>query len=378
MDFSFSEEQESIRQLAREILAAEAPIERVKAAERTDPWLDDALWKQLAEANLLGIAVPEEHGGMGMGFAELCVLLEEVGRAVAPGPWIPTLVASALPVAEFGSAGQREAWLPRVARGEATLAMALRDDGSEQLARPATRVRRAGGGFVLDGLKRLVPGARHAARVLVPGGGDDGVALFAVDPRAPGVTLTPHAISTGEPLCDLHLAGVEVGADDRLGGADCDGAAVLRWLEPRLLAARAALQVGVSERALRITADHVTQREQFGVPIGSFQAVQHRGADAFIDLDSLRWTTWRAIWRLSAGLPADRDALVAAFFAAEAGSRIAASALHLHGGLGSDVDYPIHRYFLWSRSLELSLGGASASLARLGETLVGADPRDED
>jgi alkylation response protein AidB-like acyl-CoA dehydrogenase len=370
MDFSFSDEQQAIRQLAREILEAEAPVERVKAAERSERWMDEALWKQLAEANLLGIAIPEELGGMGMGFAELCVLLEEVGRVVAPGPWIPTLVAGALPLAEFGSAEQRAEWLPRVARGEATLAAALRDAGSAERTGPGTRVRVQGDAAILDGEKLLAAGARQAAALLVPASCEEGVALFAVHPLAAGVTLSPHSISTGESLCDVRLDGVRVGSDARLGGAGCDGATVLRWLEPRLRAASAALQVGVSERALRITADYVSEREQFGVPIGSFQAVQHRAADGFIDLEALRWTTWRAIWRIAEGLPAERDALVASFFAAEAGSRIAASGLHLHGGLGSDVDYPIHRYFLWSKSLELSLGGASASLARLGDDLT--------
>jgi hypothetical protein len=377
MDFSFTEEQESIRALAREILAAEATPERLKAAERSADWSDAALWKQLAEANLLGVAIPEADGGMGMGFLELCVLLEEVGRAVAPGPWLPTLVAGALPLAEFGTGAQRAAWLPRVASGEALLGAAFEDAGSPAGAPPATRARRAGSGFALDGAKRAVAGARAADRLLVPARDDGGVGLWLVDPEAAGVSLVGAVGSTGEPLFEVTLSGVGVPEDARLGGPAADGAAQLAWLEPRLLVAIAALQAGVSERALRITADYAKERVQFGVPIGSFQAVQHRLADAFIDLEAMRWTLWRAAWRLAAGLPAARDAAVAKLWAAEGGSRIANASLHLHGGLGSDVDYPIHRHFLWSKALELAQGGAGETEARLGRELARSGPGEE-
>ena len=370
MNFAFTEEQEAIRTLAAEILGAEMTAERIKAAEREAAWLDAALWQKLAEANLLGVAVPERFGGMGMGFLELCVLLHEVGRAVAPGPWLATLVHGALPLAEFGSEVQRAAWLPRVAAGTAQLAAALPEEGSA----PDTRVCRESGGLVLDGTLRGVLGVGHADLLLVPAQGEGGVGIHLLDPKARGVLLTARVISTGEPLFDVTLSGVRVSDDARLGGPSVDGAAVLRWLAPRSLTAVAALQAGVSDSALRITAGYVKERVQFGVPIGSFQAVQHREADGFIDLEALRWTLWRAAWRLAEGLPAERDAAVAKYWAAESGSRIANASLHLHGGLGSDVDYPIHRHFLWSKALELQGGGASATLARLGADLARTGP----
>jgi hypothetical protein len=374
MDFSFSEEQESIRALAAEILGAEMTQERVKAAEREADWIDAALWRKLAEANLLGVAIPERFGGMGMGLIELCVLLEQVGRAVAPGPWIATLVHGALPLAEFGTEAQRQAWLPRVAAGTARLAAALEDAGSAAEEPPATRARRAGAGFVLDGAKHTLPGAGGAHLLLVPASDEHGVGIFLVDARARGVSLTAARTSPGEPLYEVTLSDVRVGAEARLGGAAADGAAMLRWLAPRALTAIAALQAGVSERALRITADYVKERVQFGVPIGSFQAVQHREADGFIDLEAMRGTLWQAAWRLASGLRAERAAAVAKLWAAEGGSRIANASLHLHGGLGSDVDYPIHRYFLWSKALELQGGGASATLASLGRELARTGP----
>jgi hypothetical protein len=367
VDFAFSEEQESVRGLAREILAREATQERLRAAERTPDWHDDALWRQLAAANLLGIAIPEAHGGMGMGFAELCVLLEELGRAAAPSAAFATLALGALPLAKFGSAAQRAEWLPRVASGAALLSAALDDAGSAEPLAPATRARHDGAGWRLDGTKRFVPCGRRAGALLVPARTDDGVAVFLVAPSAPGVSLLARVTSSGEPLFDLTLAGVSVADAARL---PADGAAILRWLEPRALTALAALHVGVCDRALAITAEYTRERVQFGTPIGSFQAVQHREADAFIDLEAMRWTLWRAATRLAEELPAEREARVAKLWAAEGGARIVNAALHLHGGIGSDVDYPIHRYFLWSKGLELALGGASVQLAALGADLA--------
>ena len=367
MDFSFSEEQQSIRELARGILDAEASQERLRAAERTPDWSDDAAWKQLARANLLGIAIPEAHGGMGMGLRELCVLLEELGRAVLPSAAFASLVLGALPLARFGSAAQQRAWLPRVASGAAVLSAALDDANSADVFAPATRARRDGASWVLDGAKRFVPHARRADAILVPASTGDGVALFVAERGTTGIALESITTSSGEPLFSLRLRGVRVSDDARL---PADGAQALRWLHPRALVAVAAQHVGGCERALAITADYTRERKQFGVAIGSFQAVQHREADAFIDLEAMRWTLWRAVCRLADELPAEREARVAKIWAAEGGARIVNAALHLHGGIGSDMDYPIHRYFLWSKGLELALGSASAQLAALGADIA--------
>jgi 3-oxocholest-4-en-26-oyl-CoA dehydrogenase beta subunit len=376
MDFDFGEEQNTVRELARTILEKEVDSARLRAAEASEGGVDDALWAQLAEANLLGIALPEQHGGLGFGFLELCSFLEEIGRSLAPVPVFETLVLGALPIAEFGTAEQRARWLPEVAAGRALLSGALDDAGSADPAAPATRIRAEADGWRLYGVKREVPCARRAARILVPAAGAEGVALFLVDPAARGVELVPGRYSSGELLCELRLEGVLLAAEDRLGGPGGDGAAAATWLHERALVASAALQAGVSERALRTTADYVRERVQFGVPIGSFQAVQHRCADAFIDLEALRWSTWRAAWRLAEGLPAAREAVVAKFWAADAGSRIANAALHLHGGIGADVDYPIHRYFLRSKALELGLGGAAPQLSWLGKDMARSGPKE--
>lgn len=376
MDFDLSEEQASIRDLAREILEKEIDSDRLKVVEATDDWFDRELWSKLAEANLLGVVVPEEHGGMGFGVEELCVLLEEAGRVLAPIPLHATATA-ALALVRAGTPAQQQAWLPGVASGERVLAAALDDAGSAEADAPATQARGDADGFVLSGRKRFVPAAHLAARLIVPAATDEGVGLFLVAPDAPGLTRTATRTSTGEPLFEIALDEVRVPAEALLGGDPKGGAETAQWLCDLSTLALCAVQVGVSERALEITTGYVGEREQFGGPIGAFQAVQHRCSDAYIDLESIRWTSWRAISRLSRGLPATREAAVAKFWAAEGGSRIAGSAQHLHGGIGVDVDYPIHRYFLWSKALEYRLGSAAPTLARLGRDLAAHPPKED-
>ena len=376
MDFSFSEDQTMLRDLAREILEKEVTAEQLKEVERDPDWFDRGLWSQLADANLLGLVAPEDLGGMGLGIEEVCLLLQEIGRAVAPVPLLPALVLASLPIAEFGSDEQRRTWLAPLASGEAILTGALLDSGSSDPCAPATTAKRSGGSWILGGEKRLVPAVHLARRVLIPATTDEGVGIFLVDPRADGVSLTRQQTSRGEPLFSMRLAGVGVDESELLGGDSSSGARILRWLHDHATVAVCATQIGVCERALEITAEYARERIQFGVPIGSFQAVQHRCADGLIDLESLRWTAWRAISRLARGLPAAREAAVAKFWAADGGARIASTAQHLHAGLGVDLDYPIHRYFLWSKSLELELGAAAPQLVRLGGDMARTGPQE--
>lgn len=376
MDFEFSEEQTAIRELAREILAAEATPERARAAEATPDRFDRDLWAKLAEANLLGIAIPEAYGGMGYGFAELCVLLEEIGRHAAPVPAFETLVLGALPITAFGTDAQRAAWLSGVAAGYSILAAS--PTGLD--ARPSpqgVRARREGDQLVLDGAASNVACASLADAVLVAATTDAEPGVFLVDPKAAGVELHTQQTSTAQPISGITLTDVHTGEDVRLGGSTADGGAILAFLEERALVGISALQIGVSERALELTTAYAGERVQFKRPIGSFQAVQHRCADAFIDLQALRWTVWRAAWRISQSFPALREARVAKFWAADAGSRIVNAAIHLHGGIGADLEYPIHRYFLWSKALELDFGSAGPQLARLGRDMAETGPQEQ-
>ncbi len=368
MDFSFSDDQNAVRDLARGILEKEVTVERLKRLEQDGTWHDRALWSTLTDAGLLGLVVPAAQGGMGLGLPEACVLLQELGRVVAPGPFASTLLG-ALAIARDGSTEQQRDWLAPVASGDAVIAVALTDARSSDPTAPGTRAERSGRGWVLRGEKRWVAAADVARRILVPAHAGDATRVFLVDPAAAGIALAPHRLSTGEPVFTVTLGGTAVDDEAVLPGADA-----ARALYESVLVAECAMQLGVSERALDLTARYVRERVQFGVPIGSFQAVQHRAADCYIDLEAMRWTTWRAVERVADRQPAARECAVAKFWAAEGGARIAAAAQHLHGGIGVDLDYPIHRYFLRSKTLELSLGGATPQLARLGRDLAASGP----
>jgi hypothetical protein len=207
---------------------------------------------------------------------------------------------------------------------------------------------------------------------LTPARTSDGIGLFLVDPQAAGVTLEKQILTTGEPHAKMTLDGVRVAAEDVLGEPS-KGASILEWLVPRAQIALCAMELGVTGRVLRMTASYTTTRQQFDRPIATFQAVAQRAADAYIDVETIRVTTWQAAWRLEQGLPASQAVSMAKYWAAEAGHRVVYAAQHLHGGMGYDLDYPLHRYYLWSKQIELTLGSASAHLARLGAEIAGAE-----
>ncbi|QLL06306.1 acyl-CoA dehydrogenase family protein [Mycobacterium vicinigordonae] len=366
MDFTFTEEQETIAKLARDVFEHRATPERLSELEAGDARYDAELWQELAAVDLLGVALPETVGGScggpGADFVKLGVLLAEVGWSVAPVPAYPTLVLGADPIARGGTPHQQQRLLPDVIAGKRILSAGLAEPGRSNPARPATTARRDGSSWRLDGAKELVPAGQLADTIVIPATLDDGtVGLFLVATDAPGVDVRPVTTTNREPHADVFLDGATVLDDDRLAGD-------VESLYTRALVALCAIQLGVADRALHIAAEYTTGREQFGRPIGSFQAVQQRMADGYIDVEAMRWTTWHAAWLVAHGRPADRAARIAKFWAAEAGARVTATAQQVHGGIGIDTTYPLHRYFLWAKHNELSLGPASQQLASLGAT----------
>ncbi|WP_205874244.1 acyl-CoA dehydrogenase family protein [Mycobacterium camsae] len=361
MDFTFTDEQETIAKLARELFERRATPARLTELESAVRY-DEALWTELAAVDLLGTALPESMGGNGGGFVELGVLLAEVGWAVAPVPAFATLVLGADPIARHGDPEQQQRYLPGVVSGERILTAGLAEPGRSDPRFPSTSARRDGRTWRLDGVKELVPAAQLADTVLIPATTDDGeVGLFLLAADARGVEVRPVPTTNREPHADVFIDGATVSDQERLDGD-------IESLHTRALVALCAIQLGVVDRALHIAAGYTSEREQFGRAIGSFQAVQQRMADAFIDVEAIRWTTWHAAWLLANGRPAERAARIAKFWACEAGARVAATAQQVHGGIGIDTTYPLHRYFLWAKHNELTLGPASQQLAQLGAT----------
>jgi 3-oxocholest-4-en-26-oyl-CoA dehydrogenase beta subunit len=372
MDFSKDEAQKAVSELARKVLTERVTQAALRTAENEPDRFQKALWEELGSLGLLGTALPETFGGSGHGLLALCALLTELGASVALVPAWATLVLGALPVAQFGTDEQKAKLLPRVAAGDCLLTAALHEPNGDDPRTLATTARVDGDGYVLDGVKDCVPAAHLAERILVPAKTPQGTALFLLDPKAAGVSIERQIVTTDEVEGIVRLASARVDARDVLAGPR-DGDKALAWTLDRALVGLCAMELGVAERALRMTASYTTSRKQFDRPIATFQAVTQRIADAYIDVEAIRLSMLRAAWKLDAGLPADDEIATAKVWAAEGGHRAVFAAQHLHGGMGFDRDYPLHRYYTRSRHLELTLGGATTHLARMGARMVTAE-----
>ena len=381
MNFDFSESQEAVAGLAEQVFSGSAGADRVAEVERTDERFDRELWAALAASDLLGVAIGEEHGGLGLGMVETALVLREQGRRVAPVPLWPALVLGALPIAEFGPPALRDRWLSAVVSGEAVLTGAFSEWGADDArSSSVTAARGDDGSWVLNGSKPAVPATGVADVVLVPAlvaGEGDRLAVFVVDLDADGVDVALSETTNRELHGTLTLRDVAVADDAVLGGVGSDGPfdgrAIVEWTLGRAQVAVAAVVLGCCEEATAMAAAYTSQREQFGRPLSTNQGVAMRAADCYIDADCMRVTLLQAAWLIDEGRPAAEvadAAAVAKWWSADAGQRVVHAVQHLHGGMGADVDYPVHRYFLWVKQLENTFGGGSRQLAAIGRALA--------
>ena len=372
MDFTPTSEQDDAAQLARQIFTDRCTPTRLREVETGEDRFDRELWQEVAEAGLLGLSLTEDVGGAGLGILEACSVAVEAGRVVAPLP-LPWHIASAMAIAEFGTDDQRSAWLSDAASGLNVLTAALSEDHSDVPERPtASAEQSAQGTWRLAGSKTAVPAGTVAELFLVPAETTGGVTVFLVRPDDSGAEVVPQRANDGDRVARLELDGAELGKDRVLGTAG-DGSAVTRWLAERLTVLLCAYQLGVTEGALTLTSAYAGSREQFGRPIGTFQAVSQRLADAFIDVQGSRLTLWQAAWRLSENLPAEVEVATAKLWAADVGHKVAHTAVHVHGGVGIDLDGEAHRYFSAAKRFEFTLGGATLQARNVGRILA-AEP----
>jgi acyl-CoA dehydrogenase len=339
VDFEFSEAQRDLAAMVRE----------------------HPQWTDLASSGVLAATLPESAGGNGFGLLEQCAVLVELGRAVSPSPYLPSIVQAASTVARHGTAEHVDRWVRPALTGSTVLTVALSEENNDNPLAPVTRAERDSGGWRLTGVKSLVP-APEAALFLVPASTVDGLRMFLV--TADEVSVLRQEVVDGDDSCLLDLADVRVG-DDRVLGGDAVSYALRRGL-----VGLCALQLGVTERALEMTTEYARTRQQFDRPIGSFQAVTQRLADAYIQVEAIRLTLWQAAWRLSEDLPCETELATAKFWAAEAGHYVAHTAVHVHGGMGIDISHPLHRYFVAAKRHEFALGAATAQLRTIGAALA--------
>lgn len=357
MNFDLSEEQSVVRDLATQVLSGSTSPERTRAAERAGD-LDRELWATMADAGLLALAVPESAGGSAMGLVELCLVAEQVGRYTAPVPFTVGAVA-AMTLAE---AGVHSDLLARFASGSALLTVALGENGLNDPRRPTLSATPTDGGLRIAGRRPAVPVGQHADALLVAVQGPDGVALALVERN--GWSATELQTTALDPQAHLKI--------DTVVPCLFGDSATLDRLVQRLHTALCAVAVGVARGSLALTAQHVSTRTQFGKPLAAQQAVGQRAADAYITAGAMEVTMLNAAWRLDAGLDAASDVEVAMYWATEGVSKVVLAGQHLHGGLGSDVDHPVSRYFLWGTQLATATGSPSSHLARLGSLIRSA------
>lgn len=366
MDFSFTPEQDEAAALAARILEDKATPSRMTEVEKAGDRFDHELWQDLADAGLLSLAIPEEYGGAGLGLIELCRVLVEVGRTVAPLP-LAVHGPAAMLLAEAGTDEQKRLWLFGASTGERLMTAAVAEDRAHLPSRPTVTATRSGEGWQLTGAKTIVRSASHANLLLVTASTPEGVGVFLVEPPEEGMTVARQRTSDGDAAGLIEFAGTPA---ELLGDAD---GALARRLGELLTVCAAAEQLGVTEGALTLTASYAKTREQFGRPIGTFQAVSQRLADGYIDVFAQRLTLWAAVWRLSEGLPAEVEVAIAKLWAADSGHRLAHTTVHVHGGVGIDLDGEAHRYFTSAKRFEFSFGAATEQALTIGRALA-AEP----
>ena len=367
MDFTLSEEQQAVSELANRIMGDRLDMERLMEIEAADEWFDRDLYGELAAAGLVGIGLSEDVGGGGLDLIAVGQVLEAQGRHVAPAPLWSGMLA-ALAVDAFGTDEQRQRDLPGCADGSNLLTLGLQEYLNDDIASPSARV--VDGKVV--GSKEVVEFAAESSKIVVVAGLDDGTdngiisdtGLFLVDLSDPAVAMEAGVSTRLQPVHQVSFYGVPC---EPLGPAD--GASV-QWLADRAVALLCATQVGVVDRALRLAAEYTSEREQFGRPVATFQAVTQRLADQFMHVEAVRLCTCAALYDLANGNDASVRLPVAKWYASHWAHDVAHATQHVHGGMGVSVDYPLHRYTLWNKHIECSLGAGTQQLRTLGARLA--------
>jgi alkylation response protein AidB-like acyl-CoA dehydrogenase len=364
LDFGFNEEQEMLRQSARGLLEKECPSTLVRKLMEDERGYDPGLWKKMAELGWTGLVIPEEFGGAGLSYVDLVLVLEEMGRVALPSPFIWTVMAAEA-IRRAGSAVQKQSLLPKIAAGDLIATPAWLEasanwgpEGITMAARPS------GSGFTLDGAKLFVNDGHIADCLLVAartgGGGADGITLFAIEPKRAGITITPlKTMDQTRKLAEIKFANVEAGAGDVIGEAG-KGWETLSAVIDRGKVMLAAEMMGGAQKVLETTVDYAKIRVQFGRPIGSFQAVQHKCANMMIDIEGAKSAVYYAAWAVSN--ESAESALAAALAkaaASDAFRRVSADGIQLHGGIGFTWDHDMHLYFKRAKSSEFTFGDAT-------------------
>ncbi len=365
MDLALSEEQEMVKKMARDFLTDKFPKTVVKEIEESELGYSPELWREMAELGWMGLALPEKYGGGDMSFLDLAVLLEEMGRACLPGPYFSTVVLGGLTILDAGSEEQKQEYLPKIASGEAIFTLALTESSARYDA-AAIKAEAAADkdAYILNGTKLFVPDAHIADYMLViartdeKSKGEEGITIFMVDAKSPGISHTVLKTIANDKLCEVVFNQVKVPKENVLGQLN-QGWSVVQKIIQRAAVAKCCEMVGCIQQALDMTVDYAKERKQYDRPIGSFQVIQHYCADMATDVDGTRLSTYQTAWMLSEGLPCTKEVAIAKAWAGEACQRVMALAHQIHGAIGVTIDHDLQYYTRRAKAAEVSFGDAN-------------------
>jgi len=367
MNFSFSGDQEEIRDLASKIFRDLCDDETIRSLYKEPQAFHGGLWSQLAESGLLAAPLPQQYGGSALGLTEICLVLEGQGASVAPIPLLETIVECALVIAEYGSETMKQSVLPGIAEGRLRLSSVRPYRGFRGKDRLTAASKSKA--WILTGESALVSYAPLADGFVVEAVDEHGDPWIAyVEAKQKGVNITQQKSVSGEVCGHINFNAVAVDKSKVLAHGD-KATELIEWQAQRTYIALAARQVGVLQEGLRRAAEYTKERRQFGKALAAFQAVSQQAADAYMAIEALRGVYWRALGDIELLGEAALSAKVAKFWTAEAGHIAAHISLHVHGGIGQDLDYPAHRFFLWAKQNENYLGGSTVFAAELGKKI---------
>jgi alkylation response protein AidB-like acyl-CoA dehydrogenase len=364
MDLGLNEEQEMLRESAREFLRRECPKQLVKRLNESDEGYSVEFWRKMAELGWMGLIFPEQYGGSGRNFLDLAILLEEMGYNIVPGPFFPTVVLGGLTILTAGNEEQKTELLPRIARGEMIVSLALTEPAaSYDAASVTTKAISRNGKYVIKGTKLFVLNANVAdyilcvARTSKTRNPEDGITVFLVDTASSGLTCTLLKTLAHDKQCEVVFDNVTVSEKSIVGKRD-EGWAIVKDVLQKATVAKCAEMVGGAQAALDMAVNYAKERVQFGRPIGSFQAIQHYCANMAMDVSGSRFVTYKAAWKVSEGLPSALDAAIAKAWVGEAYGRVALSAHQIFGAIGFTMDHDLHLYYRQAKAAETIFGGA--------------------
>ena len=372
MDLGLNEAQQMLKSSAREFLAAECPDSYVRAMEEDERGHTPEMWQKLADQGWLGLIIPENYGGVGLSFLDLTILLEETGRALLPGPFFSTVVMAGMTIMDAGSEDQKQEYLSRIAEGQIIVTLALTEPsarwdagGVQVTARPD------GENYIINGTKLFVPNA-HVSDYLITaartGDGERDVTLFIVPRDAEGVRQSLLKTIASDRQSEVVYDNVTVPSSSVLGEVDRAWPSIEKVLQWGAVG-KCAEMAGGGEQVLDMTVEYAKQRVQFGRPIGSFQAIQHHCANMATDVESSRYITYQAAWRLSEGLPAEREVAMAKAWVSDAYRRVCALAHQSHGAIGFTKEHNMQLYSRRAKAAELAFGDSDLHLETVANAI---------